>query len=297
MALSAFRAHDLAMPGRASMISDTSSVKGPRRLPRKSGFGYLDDLPPGGVIAMAHRGGALHPANVGLENTLVAFKQAASLGYHYLETDVHATRDGVVMAFHDDRLDRVTDQRGAITDLLYAELATARIGGLHPIPTLAELLEALPEARFNIDIKADNAVVPLVDLIEQTNSADRVLIGSFSLSRLRRFRRLTQRRVPTSAAPLEVSAFRLLPSGRLADLVTGKQVDALQVPLKHGRLTVVTPGFVRRAHAAGKHVHVWTVDEVEQMRTLLDLGVDGLISDRTDVLQQVLAKRGLTGAL
>lgn len=245
---------------------------------------------------MAHRGGALHPQNLGLENTLWAFRQAAGLGYHYLETDVHATRDDIVMAFHDDQLDRVTDRVGAVAELSYAELVAARIGEKHHIPTLAELLDALPEHRFNIDIKADNAVVPLVQVIEQAEAWDRVLIGSFSLPRLNRFRRLTHGRVPTAAAPLEVALFRLIPSGRLANFLTRGRVQALQMPIKKGRLTLVTPGLVRRAHAAGKQVHVWTVDDAPTMRAMLALGVDGLISDRTDVLQQVLSEHGISGA-
>ncbi len=242
---------------------------------------------------MAHRGGALNAANVGIENTLSAFRQAAGLGYVYLETDVHATRDGVLIAFHDDRLDRVTDGHGAIDELTYAEVLTARIRDHHHIPTMLELLEALPEARFNIDLKSDGAVGPLVDLIDATESWDRVLVGSFSWPRLRRFRRLSKGRVATSAAPLEVAAFRLLPSGWLADLVTGRQLQALQIPLKKRWLTLATPGFVRRAHAAGKQVHIWTIDDPVEMRMLLDRGVDGLISDQTDVLKDVLGERQL----
>ena len=269
---------------------DTAPVTYPsaRRLPSKSGFRYLDDGPPGKVIAMAHRGGALHPKNVGIENTLSAFRQAAGLGFVYLETDVHATRDGVLIAFHDDQLDRVTDGHGAVGELTYAEVVNARIAGQHHVPTMAELLEILPEARFNIDLKSDSAVQPLVDLIDATESWDRVLVGSFSRPRLRRFRRLSGGRVASSAAPLEVAAFRLLPSAWLADLVTGRQLQALQIPVKKRWITLVTPGLVRRAHAAGKQVHVWTVDDPVEMRRLLDLGVDGLISDQTDALKDLL---------
>jgi glycerophosphoryl diester phosphodiesterase len=126
-----------------------------------------------------------------------------------------------------------------------------------------------------------------------------VLVGSFSAARLNRFRRLTRGRVPTSAHPLEVVAFGLLP-GRLADLVTRRRVAALQVPHRRTlrlaglRVTVpvVTKGFVRRAHAAGKHVHVWTIDDPEEMRELLDKGVDGLFTDRTDLLREVLEQHG-----
>lgn len=287
--------HDAALMNANRSPRDTACVTNPRarRLPRSSGFDYLDEGPPGKIIALAHRGGALHPDNVGIENTLSAFRQAAGLGYIYLETDVHATRDGVLVAFHDDRLDRLTDGVGTVTDLSYAEVVTARIAGQHHVPTMAELLEALPDARFNIDLKSDGAVEPLVDLINTTESWDRVLVGSFSRRRLQNFRRLTRGRVATSAAPLEVAAFRLLPSGWLADLVTGRQVQALQIPVKKRWLTLATPGFVRRAHVAGKQVHVWTIDDPNEMRMLLDRGVDGLISDQTDVLKVVLAERQL----
>ncbi|MBO0842738.1 MAG: glycerophosphodiester phosphodiesterase, partial [Nocardioides sp.] len=107
------------------------------------------------VRAYAHRGGARDPEIHGLENTLAAFQHAVGLGYRYLETDVHLTRDGVLLAFHDDRLDRVTDSRGAIAEMSYADVATARVQGEHPVPTMAELLEAFPEASFNIDLKAE----------------------------------------------------------------------------------------------------------------------------------------------
>ena len=121
---------------------------------------------------------------------------------------------------------------------------------------------------------------------------DRVLVGSFSRKRLNAFRRLTDGRVPTSAAPREVVLFRFLPSGRLADLLTGRKVTALQIPHRRGRLTIASRGLVRRAHAAGRPVHVWTVDDPDEMRQLLDRGVDGIFTDRTDVLKDVLTERG-----
>jgi len=240
---------------------------------------------------MAHRGGALHPDNLGRENTLHAFRLAYGLGYRYLETDVHATKDGVLLAFHDETLDRVTDREGRIAGETYAGLVAARVAELHHIPTMAELLDALPDAAFNIDLKSDAAVPLLAELVARTESWNRVLVGAFSWSRIREFRRLTGGKVPTAAAPIEVAAFRLLPSGRLANLMTGGSVDALQLPTHKRWLRLVTPGFVRRAHAAGKQVHVWTIDDPDQMRELLDLGVDGLISDQIDVLKIVLNER------
>jgi glycerophosphoryl diester phosphodiesterase len=258
---------------------------------RSTGFAYLD----GGarVLAFAHRGGAFHPEIEGLENTLAAFEHAVGLGYVMLETDVHLTSDGVLLAFHDSVLDRVTDAQGSIGELSLADVRRAKVGGREHVPTLAELVAAFPEALFNIDIKSESAVAPLASFIEERGLHDRALVGSFGVRRLQRFRRLTGGRVPTSASPPEVAAYRFLPSGRLADLVTRGRVAALQVPRRRGRLTLVTPGLVRRAHRAGKHVHVWVVDDPDEMRELIDLGVDGIFTDRTDLLRDVLVERGL----
>jgi glycerophosphoryl diester phosphodiesterase len=262
----------------------------------RTGFAYLDqvleDHTP--VLAFAHRGGAYHPEIEGLENTLAAFRHAVGLGYHYLETDVHVTRDGVLLAFHDSVLDRVTDRKGEIAALTLAEVREAQVGGRESVPTLAELFDAFPEARFNIDLKSEGAVPALADFIAARDAWDRVLVGSFSGRRTAHFRRLTRGRVPTSATPIEIAAFRLLPSAWLAGRLA-RHAAALQLPHRRGRLVVATPGLVRRAHAAGRHVHVWTIDDADEMRTLLDRGVDGVFTDRTDILKAVLLERGQWG--
>jgi glycerophosphoryl diester phosphodiesterase len=259
-----------------------------------TGFAYLDEVAgdPRGVLAFAHRGGAYHPEIEGLENTLAAFKHAVSLGYDYLETDVHVTSDGVLLAFHDTALDRVTDLEGVIADLTFDDVRQALVGGREQVPTLAQLFDEFPRARFNIDLKSAGAVPALAAFIEEREAWDRVLVGSFSPRRINEFRRLTHGRVPTSGTPLEVAAFRVLPSARLADWVTRHRVAALQIPHKRGRWTIATAGLVRRAHAAGKHVHVWTIDDPEEMRALLDRDVDGVFTDRTDLLKDVLNERG-----
>ena len=259
-----------------------------------TGYPYLDEVltTPGAVLAFAHRGGAYHPEVEGLENTLAAFKHAVALGYDYLETDVHVTRDGYLLAFHDAVLDRVSDRSGEIARLTYAEVRQALVGGREEVPTLARLFDEFPEARFNIDIKADGAVPALAAFIAAREAWDRVLVGSFSPRRIREFRRLTEHRVPTAASPLEVLCFLLVPSGRLADRLTRGRVAALQVPHRRGPLVVAGRRLVRRAHAAGKHVHVWTVDDPAEMHALLDRGVDGLFTDRTDLLRDVLVERG-----
>ncbi|MDT9592337.1 glycerophosphodiester phosphodiesterase [Nocardioides zeae] len=257
-----------------------------------TGFAYLDgDETHGGVpLAFAHRGGAEHPDLVGAENTLEAFEHAAALGYVHLETDVQVTSDGHLVAFHDARTLRVTEVEGSVGGLSLAEVKGLLVGRRGQVPTLAELVDALPRARFNIDLKCDRSPAALARFVAERGLWDRVLVGSFSAGRLRRFRRLTGGRVPTAAHRAEIVAFLLLPA-RLADRVTGGRVAALQVPVHRG-VTIVTPRLVRRAHAVGKHVHVWTVDDPAEMERLLDLGVDGLMTDRTDLLRSVLEARG-----
>ena len=269
------------------MGGDTARVTRPH-----TGFGYLDaGRASGAVLAFAHRGGAHHPDLVGLENTLVAFDHAVKLGYTYLETDVQTTADGVLVAFHDEILDRVTGSTATIAGTPYVDLAGALIGGREPIPVMADLLEHFPETRFNIDLKSERAVEGLADLVERTAAHDRVCVGSFSERRLRAFRRLVSRPVATSYGPMGVALSRFAPRA-LAETVLGGRGDALQVPHRLRGVTVVTERFVERAHAAGRPVHVWTVDEPDQMHHLLDLGVDGLMTDRTDVLRDVLVARG-----
>jgi glycerophosphoryl diester phosphodiesterase len=257
-----------------------------------TGFPFLDaGRDEDAVLAFAHRGGARHPEIAGLENTLVAFEHAARLGYTYLETDVRATRDGVLLAIHDEVLDRVTGSVGSILDQSYVDVRTALIGGREPIPRMADLLEHFPEARFNIDLKSEAAVSPLIELVERTRAHDRVCVGAFSERRLRAFRRGMSRPVATSFGPFGVGLSRFAPR-QLAQRVLAGGGDAIQVPAHHRGVRIVTPAFVERAHQAGRPVHVWVVDERDQMTALLDLDVDGLITDRTDVLREVLSERG-----
>lgn len=243
------------------------------------------------VLAFAHRGGAYHPEVEGLENTAAAFRHAVDLGYSYLETDVHVTSDGVLLAFHDEVLDRVTDRTGSIATSTYDEVQRALVGGRERVPTLSDLFDAFPEVRFNIDLKAEAAAPALAAFIEERGAWDRVLVGSFSRRRLATFRRLTRGRIATSAHPLEVVAYLLLP-GRVARALTRGRPVALQVPHRRGPLTVAGSRLLRHAHRAGLHVHVWTIDDPEEMTALLDRGVDGLITDRTDILRDVLRSRG-----
>lgn len=226
---------------------------------------------------------------------MVAFQAAVDLGYHYVETDVHATADGVAIAFHDPALDRVTDRRGRIAELDWAQVRQARIGGAEPVPTLAEVLHAWPDLRVNIDVKSVAAIAPTIATIERERAHDRVLIGSFSDGRRLATVRGLSRPVATSAGTGTVVRFvagaRLGWHAAAGRAVSG--VDCLQVPVRQGGVTVVSERTVAAAHARGVQVHVWTVNETEQMHRLLDLGVDGLVTDRADLLREVLLARGL----
>ncbi|KGN39184.1 glycerophosphodiester phosphodiesterase family protein [Knoellia subterranea] len=262
---------------------------------RAADFAYFDHV---GPIAMAHRGGAAYGPNVGLENTMGAFRRAVELGYRYLETDVHATADGELVAFHDTRLDRVTDVEGAIVDLPYAAVREARINGTDPVPLLTELLEEFPTTRLNIDIKADSALEPTVETIRRHHAIDRVCIGSFSERRVRAARKALGPRLATAAGQVGTGALRFAPGPLSRALHTPAPV--LQIPAVHrlrGReITLVTPQLVSVAHRLGKQVHVWfhewSDESAREMHRLLDLGVDGIVTDHIATLREVLAERG-----
>ncbi|MET8473713.1 glycerophosphodiester phosphodiesterase [Streptomyces sp. NPDC006422] len=244
---------------------------------------YLDHP---GPLALAHRGGAAD----GLENTVAAFRRAVDLGYRYIETDVHATSDGRLVAFHDTTLDRVTDGSGRIADLPWSTVRHARVAGTEPVPLFEDLLEAFPDVRWNVDVKAEPALHPLLDLLRRTRAWDRVCVGSFSEARVARAQALAGPRLATSYGTRGVLGLRLRSYGMPAAL--RRSAVCAQVPVTHGRVRVVDHRFVQAAHARGLQVHVWTVNDESQMRRLLDLGVDGIVSDHIETLRDVLKDRG-----
>jgi glycerophosphoryl diester phosphodiesterase len=241
---------------------------------------YLDTPVP---IGFAHRGGAA----VGDENTTAAFGRAVDLGYRYIETDTHATADGVAVVFHDDTLQRMFGRPGTVRDLRWSDLSALRIGGAAAVPRLADVLDAWPEIRFNIDVKADTAVDPTLTVINDVGAADRVLLASFSDRRLARMRAATG---PAVASCLGMREVARLWSGAVRSVPAG--VVAVQIPPTYGRLRLATPRFLRRAHRLGLQVHLWTIDDPDEMRYFLDLGVDGIMTDRIEVLRDVFEARG-----
>jgi glycerophosphoryl diester phosphodiesterase len=244
--------------------------------------------------AFAHRGGATYQPNLHRENSMHAFKEAVAFGYRYLETDVHATRDGVLLAFHDHVLDRVTEHKGAIADMTYAQISEARIHGKDPIPTLSELLAEFPDARFNVDAKSPTAVALLVSTIEDYEAHDRVCVASFGIRRLYELRRRLGWRVPSAASAVGIAANRFLPWMTWALNTPAAVLQMpISVPIGGRRLEVLTPTLLEAAHRADKKVQIWTVDDSETMERLIDAGVDGIFTDRIDTLKEVLVRRGL----
>ncbi|WP_448623424.1 glycerophosphodiester phosphodiesterase [Geodermatophilus sp. URMC 64] len=248
-------------------------------------YAYLDGPTP---LAFAHRGGAIEH----LENTMPAFEACVALGYRYLETDVRVTADGVLVVFHDPTLERTTDRAGRIEQLPWSEVAQARIGGREPIVRLEDLLGAWPDVCFNLDIKAAGVLAPLVRTVRRLKVADRLCLASFSDARVAAARRLFGPSMCTALGPRGVAALRLSSySPRAAGLVR-IPAGCAQVPLHLGGRALVDERFVAAAHARGLQVHVWTVDTPEETETMLDLGADGVMTDRPAMLRETLEKRG-----
>ena len=244
---------------------------------------YLDA---DGPIAFAHRGGAEEFP----ENTLRAFRHAVSLGYTHVETDVHATADGVAVAFHDDALDRVTDSCGVVSDLTWSQVRQARVAGTDPIVRLDELLEELPDTRVNLDPKSDAAVEPLIDVLLRLGAVERVCVGSFSDRRIQRVRDRIGNSLCVGAGPRGIA--RLLAASARLPAPGSLDFHAAQVPVRSKGLTLVRPGVLAAARRHGIAVHVWTIDEPAEMHRLLDMGVDGIMTDRPAVLREVMIERG-----
>ncbi|MGC0342275.1 glycerophosphoryl diester phosphodiesterase [Streptomyces sp. SLBN-8D4] len=165
------------------------------------------------------------------------------------------------------------------------------MAGKEPVPLFEDLLDAFPEARWNVDIKAESALQPLLDLVERTDTWDRICVGSFSEARVMRAQRLAGPRLATSYGTRGVLNLRLRSWGVPAAL--RRSAVAAQVPELQSGIQVVDHRFVRAAHARGLHVHVWTINEPERMHRLLDLGVDGIMTDHIDTLRKVLEDRGV----
>lgn len=258
------------------------------------------------VLVVAHRGGA----EVAPESTLPLYRHVADLGVDVLELDVHRTADSVLVVIHDRRVDRVTEGTGRIDDLDLAQLQALDAGydwssdggtsypyrgqGLR-IPTLVELLSAFPEHRLLIELKrgTEGSEAGLCGHLRDHGRTARTIVASFRVEALRAFRAACPE-VATSAASREVTVYLLLHRLRL-DTLYEPDFDALHVPMEAGPLTIVDEAFVRRAHARGLPVEVWTINREEEMRRLIDLGVRGIMTDRPDLLLEILREADRDG--
>ena len=220
------------------------------------------------------------------ENTMPAFQYAIDHGYRYVETDVQVTSDGVLVAFHDNDLNRTCARDARISDLPWSEVRTALVDGKSPIPLLEDMLGSWPELRINIDCKSNAAIDALVATLQRCDALGRVSVGAFSDRRVKRLRDRLGPDVCSALGPLETANLRF---GRPRQAAG----NAAQIPVRQGPLTVLTKGLVERAHRLGMKVHVWTIDDPQEMHRLLDLGVDGIMTDRPVVLRRVFEERGL----
>lgn len=252
-------------------------------------------------VPIAHRGSrVLWP-----ENTELSFRGAYEMGYRHFETDLHLTADEVLVCFHDPTVDRTTNATGRVEHMTVGQLQTLDAGYRHStpegytyrdggatVPTLEWLLTTFPDVSVVVDMKSDGLARPLAALIDELEAHGRLIVGSFSDARLAEFREVTRGRVPTSVGPtlarLWVLASRV---GRGA----GGDAAALQLPTYVRGVRVVDERLVAAAHRSGLQVHVWTVNAKSEMELLLDIGVDGLITDRPDLLKELLEERGEWG--
>jgi glycerophosphoryl diester phosphodiesterase len=248
-----------------------------------AGLAYFEPAVP---RVLAHRGLALEAP----ENSLLAFAHALALGVTHIETDVHASADGVAVIAHDTDLTRVAGRPDRVDALTVAELAALDLGEGQHLPTLAEALDAFPEARFNIDLKSAQAVQPTVDAIRSARAEHRVLLTSFS-ERRRRAALALLPQVATSASGPRFAAALLASVVRGGPLVRAalRGLHAVQIPVRALGLDTVSPARIRAFHAAGVEVHVWTINESAEMTRLLALGVDGIVTDRADRALEVVA--------
>jgi glycerophosphoryl diester phosphodiesterase len=269
---------------------------------------YLLNSAPGRLLraplAFAHRG-----ADPARENTMGAFRRAIALGFRYLEIDVRTSSDGELVIFHDETLERVTNGTGRLSDHTWDQLSrlrvipsvkaepadTASTGAAEPLVLFEEALVALPDTHFNVDLKDPEAAVHLAEIVDRLGAHHRVLATSFKDSRRHRLSRLLNQPVATSGGSASVALMVLLGplSGfrRISRRVA--RIDCVQVPIRHTRIPIVRPKFVQRCHRAGLQVHVWVVDDPGEMHRLLDMGVDGIMTDDAEALAGVMRQRSV----
>lgn len=260
---------------------------------------YTDDLPY--PLVIAHQGGD----NLWPGNTMYAFEQAAALGVDVLEMDLHITKDGVLVLMHDETVDRTTDGNGEIEEMTLDEIKALDAGydwsldngSTFPfreqgitVPTLEEVFLAFPQYRMTIEIKKTEGSMaqPFCDLIREHAMQDKIVVASFHDERMEEFRQICPD-VATSSARQETTVFVLLSKVYLGRLYS-PNFFSLQVPEESSDITVMTAQFIRAAHERNLKVEPWTINDPEQMKRYIDWGVDGIITDRPDIMLEILGR-------
>ena len=237
-------------------------------------------------LAFAHRGGN----EFAPENSFRAFKSAVDIGYKYLETDVHLTKDGFLIAFHDDTLDRVTDKSGLIRDLTLSEVKKAKIAGTDEIPLLSELLNSFTDCFFNIDCKVDETVQPLINLINNKDFINRVCIGSFSQKRINFIRKSLGKEVKTSMGPAEVILSKFL---SYTSLGYNFKSSYTSIPIRRYGINLLDERNINYLKSNNQKVIAWTINDEDQMKMLINIGIDGIMTDNLTLLKKVLIEENL----
>lgn len=236
----------------------------------------------------AHRGLSEHKSGID-ENSLEAIQAAIDAGATHVESDTHATKDGTAVLFHDDDLQRVAGVGGKISEYRIAQLRSIKLRNGSLIPTLSEVLSSFPDLYLNLDIKSEGAISPTVKAIEDQRAHDRVLVSSFSHSRRMRALAELSKPVATSASMRTVAmawASHTFLFGLGFRQLT-KDIDAFQIPPRQGLIRFATKGFIKRAKATDNEIHFWTINDPEEMASLIELGADGIVTDRVDLLAKL----------
>ena len=243
---------------------------------------FLEDK----FLAFAHRGGN----EFAPENSFKAFESAVNIGYKYLETDVHLTKDGFLIAFHDDSLDRVTNKSGLIRDLTLKEIKKAKIGGSEEIPLLSELLISFPNCFFNIDCKVDETVLPLINLLKNSEFLNRVCIGSFSQKRINFIRSSLGNDIKTSMGPAEVILSKFL---SFTSIGYNFKSSYTSIPIRRYGVNLLDKRNINYLKSNNQKVIAWTINEEDQMKKLINMGVNGIMTDNLSLLKRVLIEESL----
>jgi len=261
----------------------------------------MEDIERTNILVFAHRGASKEFP----ENTFPSFRKAVELGADYIETDIHFTRDNNFAVIHDDSIDRMTEGSGLVSSYTMDELKefdagyffTSDGGETYPfrdkgirIMSIGEMLEAFPDQKFNIDLKEKTPlqVKYFIDIIKRYNAEDRIIAASEHFGNLRALRKISS--IATSFSTIEASFFLFLYKCGLLFLNFSFKGIALQIPENLGQFKIVTGAFVKEAHAAGLDIHVWTINHEQDMRRLIEIGVDGIMSDDPELLIKVLGE-------